>query len=135
MLVGSNAMALHAQSSDVSAAEVAQLRALEEDLLKPEVRKSADRVSRLLADEFIEFGSSGRVFNKAQIIEALEQEPCDATYRITLVDFTVRRLAPDVMLVTYSTTIQDRSESRLQSSIWKLISGHWQMVFHQGTPS
>ena len=81
------------------------------------------------------FGSSGRVFNKAQIIEALEQEPCDATYRITLVDFTVRRLAPDVMLVTYSTTIQDRSESRLQSSIWKLISGHWQMVFHQGTPS
>ena len=55
-------MALHAQSSEVSAAEVAQLWALEEDLLKPEVRKSADRVGRLLADEFIEFGSSGRVF-------------------------------------------------------------------------
>jgi len=128
-------MALHAQSSEVSAAEVAQLWALEEDLLKPEVRKSADRVGRLLADEFIEFGSSGRVFNKAQIIEALQQEVCDATYRISLTDFTVRRLAPDVMLVTYRTTIQDQSQSRLRSSIWKVISGHWQMVFHQGTPS
>jgi hypothetical protein len=129
------AMALHAQSSEVSAAEVAQLWALEEDLLKPEVRKSVDRVGQLLADEFIEFGSSGRVFNKAKIIVALQQEACDAVHRISLTDFTVRRLAPDVMLVTYRTTIQDPPESSLRSSIWKLISGRWQMVFHQGTPS
>jgi len=74
-------------------------------------------------------------YSKAQIIEALQQEVCDATYRISLTDFTVRRLAPDVMLVTYRTTIQDQSQSRLRSSIWKVISGHWQMVFHQGTPS
>jgi hypothetical protein len=66
-------MTLNAQSLDVSATEVALLRGLEEELLKPEVRRSADRLSHLLADEFVEFGSSGRIFDKRQIIESLKQ--------------------------------------------------------------
>ena len=47
------------------------LRRLEEQLLQPETRSSADQLGKLLADEFIEFGSSGRVFDKAKIIESL----------------------------------------------------------------
>ena len=35
------------------------LRRLEERLLQPEVRQSAEAVADLLADDFIEFGSSG----------------------------------------------------------------------------
>ena len=38
------------------------LRTLEERLLQPDVRRSAQAVASLLADEFVEFGSSGRVF-------------------------------------------------------------------------
>ena len=115
------------------------LRYLEEQLLEPAVRTSADRVGYLLADDFIEFGSSGRVFNKRQIIEALQQEAGDSAPRVLLADFTVRQLASDAMLVTYRATSEDRDEdrggSRLRSSVWKLIDGRWQMVFHQGTPS
>ena len=117
------------------------LRRLEEELLKPEVRRSPDQVGDLLSDDFVEFGSSGRVFNKQQVIEALEQEgPPDPTIRLSVLDFVARRLASDVILVTYR-IIQEggpgtRQESRLRSSIWKLIAGRrWQMVFHQGTPS
>jgi|SRR5215831_11902728 len=128
-------MTYDAQPPGVSLAEVALLRDLEEDLLKPEVRGSPDRINHLLADEFIEFGSSGRVFDKRRIIEALQQETPEKTLPISLVDFAVRRLAPNVMLVTYRATSQDTLESRLRSSIWKLIEGRWQMVFHQGTPS
>jgi hypothetical protein len=128
-------MTLNAQSSGVSSTEIALLRNLEEELLKPEVRRSADRLSYLLADEFIEFGSSGRIFDKRQIIGALQQETADTAQPPTLLNFAVRRLAPDVVLVTYRATIQDRRESRLRSSIWKLIGGRWQMLFHQGTPS
>jgi hypothetical protein len=127
-------MKVHAESG-VSRTEVALLHHLEEELLKPEVRKSVDRLSRLLADEFVEFGSSGRIFDKRQIIEALQKEPSDAKKQISLVDFTVRRLAPDVMLVTYRATLPDMPVSRIRSSIWKLIEGRWQMIFHQGTPS
>jgi hypothetical protein len=121
-------------------AEAPLLRRLEEELLKPEVRHSPDQVGDLLSDDFVEFGSSGGVFNKQQVIEALEQEgPPDPSIRLSLVDFVARGLASDVILVTYR-IIQEggpgtSQESRLRSSIWKLIEGRWQMVFHQGTPS
>jgi len=121
-------------------AEATLLRRFEEGLLKPEVRHSPGQVGDLLSDDFVEFGSSGGVFNKQQVIEALEQEGLpDPTIRLSLVDFIARNLASDVILVTYR-TIQEggprnMQESRLRSSIWKFIEGRWQMVFHQGTPS
>jgi hypothetical protein len=115
--------------------EIALLRKLEEDLFKPEVRRSAERVNDLLADDFIEFGSSGRIFDKRQIIDALQQEALGTVHRTTIADFTVRRLAATVLLLTYRATSPDHTGSRLRSSIWKLINGRWQMIFHQGTPS
>jgi len=119
----------------MSSAQTDTLRQLEEDLLKPEVRRSADQVGRLIADDFIEFGSSGAVYDKRQIIAALQKEASEPPTRVTLTDFTVRSLAPDVALVTYRSTREGTSTSRLRSSIWKLFDGRWQMIFHQGTPS
>ena len=41
--------------------ELAELiERLETELLQPEVRRSPDRISELLADDFIEFGISGK---------------------------------------------------------------------------
>jgi len=117
--------------------EADHLRGLEEALLKPEVRRSADQVGRLLADDFIEFGSSGRVFDKAQVIEALKQEAPDAAMGIVLTDFSARQLAPEVMLVTYRTHLSGPNAQpgyKLRSSIWALLQGRWQMAFHHGTP-
>jgi hypothetical protein len=54
--------------------EESLFRELEERLLEPDFRKSAKDIMDLLADEFIEFGSSGRVFNKQQIIESLQKQ-------------------------------------------------------------
>jgi hypothetical protein len=121
-------------------AEAALLRRLEGELLKPEVRHSPDQVGALLSDDFVEFGSSGGVYSKQQVVEALKQEGLpDPGIRLSLVDFIARRLASDVILVTYRTIVEGgpetTQESRLRSSIWKLIEGRWQMVFHQGTPS
>jgi hypothetical protein len=112
------------------------LRQLEERILQPSVRKSAEEVSELLASEFIEFGSSGRIFDRQQIIASLQMEP---TVRRSVVDFRTCILAPAVVLVTYRAVRQGTSDAQpihsLRSSIWKLIDGRWQMVFHQGTPS
>ena len=117
--------------------EPALLRSLEEELLKPEVRRTADQVGRLLADDFVEFGSSGRVYDKAQIIAALQDEAPDPAIRISLTDFSARQLAPGAILVTYRTVWSGPGAPagyKLRSSIWKLMEGRWQMVFHQGTP-
>ena len=73
------------------------LRELEERLLQPDVRRSPRAVADLLADEFVEFGSSGRVFDEPQIIAALRDEP---PIHRSLSEFKSTVLAPDVVLVT-----------------------------------
>ena len=47
---------------------------LEVSLLQSSVRNS-DAVSRLLAEDFTEFGSSGKIFSKSQVLTALQGEP------------------------------------------------------------
>jgi len=112
------------------------LRSLEERLLQPGIRKSAEEVAALLDDEFVEFGSSGRIFDKQQVVEGLQAE---SPVRLSLTDFKAVLLAPDVALATYrAIRYGDSGEPpihSLRSSVWKLIEGRWSMVFHQGTPA
>jgi hypothetical protein len=44
--------------------DAATIKELEEHLLRPEFRCSAEWVAELLAEEFVEFGSSGRISDK-----------------------------------------------------------------------
>jgi hypothetical protein len=113
------------------------IREFEEYLLRSDIRNSAPTIDRLLADEFVEFGSSGRVFDKQQMIEALKEDgvACQRSLR----DFSIRLLAPGVVLATYRASRKDDNIDEpvefLRSSLWKLIDSRWQMVFHQGTLS
>jgi hypothetical protein len=111
-----------------------QLRQLEEQLLQSEVRASKERVRALLADEFVEIASSGEIFNKKQIVEALQNET--PTQR-SLSEFKSTMLSDNIALVTYRASRGASSGERpvhtLRSSIWRLNDGWWQMVFHQGT--
>jgi len=104
------------------------LRELETDLLRPEVRRSPEALSSLLAQEFREFGSSGRVYTRQEIIEALATE---STVSISVSNFSVTRLAAGVALVRYR-AVSGESIS-LRSSVWVLRENRWQMLFHQGT--
>jgi hypothetical protein len=81
-----------------------------------------------LADEFLEIGSSGRIYDKDQIIGQLQQESGEESLR-TVRDFTTRELADGLILVTYR-IIESRT---VRSSIWKRTNSEWRMVFHQGT--
>lgn len=112
---------------------------LETSLHRPDTRMSPQQVSDLLADEFFEFGKSGRVYNKQITVDALASEGSSGSSIVPQVaDFSVTSLSSDVVLVTYrSIRVADeasRNFETLRSSIWKLGSGRWQMVFHQGTP-
>ena len=112
------------------------LRQLEELLTQPDIRRSSQELNQLLADDFREFGGSGRVFDKQQIIDALKtQPPC----QVWLEEFQATSLAPDVVLVTYRGNGRFANSEKiahsLRSSIWKNHNGHWKVVFHQGTPS
>lgn len=108
---------------------------LEERLLRPETRESEQELNKLLADDFIEFGSSGKTYNKQQVIEALLSE---LPTHVSITDFNISQLSQDIVLVTYCTTKENFSADAeisysLRSSIWKLQGGRWQIIFHQGT--
>lgn len=98
-------------------------------LLDPRVRADRDQVDRLLHDEFLEFGSTGRVYNRRVLLDMLEDEQPSA---VVIRDFAVRQLSGDTALVTYRTVGQGGQEAR-RSSVWVLQDDSWKMVFHQGT--
>jgi hypothetical protein len=56
-------------------AAAAEIRLLEEQLRNPLVRSSREALSRLLADDFLEFGASGRVHNRREILDNLPLGP------------------------------------------------------------
>ncbi len=94
-------------------------------------------VRNLLSDDFIEFGRSGGVYTKEDVVRSLVSEFIDEKEALSARDFTLRPLAAGILLLTYrSFRLTNGTEHRhtLRSSIWKFIDGRWQMAFHQGTP-
>jgi hypothetical protein len=123
------------RSSSGTHTTAAQLRKLEESLLDTAVRRDRKKMRSMLAENFLEFGSSGRIWNRNSIIELLSQETAFVPPAIE--DFRCAFLTEDVTLVTYRTVRTDPETGEvlasLRSSIWKNESGTWRMRFHQGT--
>lgn len=117
------------------AAVAARLRQLEQSLLDPAVRHDRSRMLALLAEDFLEFGSSGRVWTRKTIIDLLAKETAFVPPQIE--EFNCALLAPELALVTYRTVRTDEKSSErlasLRSSIWTCTTGEWKMRFHQGT--
>lgn len=98
-------------------------------LLDPEIRHSSGALQQLLHPEFIEFGSSGRVYNRQMMIEMMTQE---VPAQVVIRDFVVSALSDDTALITYRSIGQSGQEAR-RSSIWVNVDGQWRIRFHQGT--
>jgi hypothetical protein len=115
---------------------VAEVIALERALLTREVRSSAAALDALLDPEFTETGASGRRWTRAEILAAL---PAGAGAgsgppgpdRIADHAMAGRRLAADVVLLTFETDHQGRRARRV--SLWRRSGGRWRLLYHQGT--
>ncbi len=106
------------------------LLTLELLLLDPAVRGNRAAVAVLLAEEFREFGRSGRAYGKVETLDLLSAEP-EAAPPITLDKFRAEPLGETAALVTY---LSVHAEGRARrSSVWVWRDGRWQMLFHQGT--
>lgn len=105
---------------------------LERRLMDPTFRKDRARVSELLAEDFREFGSSGRVWSRDDILNPSET-PQTA---LIVEDFSVKTIVPELAQVTYRTLRKEpggKPQAALRSSLWIRRGGKWQMLFHQGT--
>ena len=102
------------------------IEALERSLLDFSVRQSTEQLSKLIADDFLEFGSSGKIYNKQDCIK-----PDECPRKFVVSDFKINELSKDVTLATYKTT--EDGIASLRSSIWQRYGDEWKMIFHQGT--
>jgi hypothetical protein len=105
---------------------------LEQRLMDPVFCKDRAQVSGLLAEGFREFGSSGRVWSRDQILNPSETRPPAPLVE----DFAVNTIVPELVQVTYRTlkTIPGgKPQAALRSSLWIRRGDRWQMLFHQGT--
>ena len=82
----------------------------------------------LIADDFLEFGQSGRVWTARSIREAIEVPPGNP---VVIKEFDVAELAEGVVLATYA---MPGTPPVNRSSIWVRRDGRWLIRFHQGTP-
>jgi hypothetical protein len=108
---------------------------LEAELFDPKIRHSEERLNQLLADDFIEYTSSGRQTTKQDTIALLGTQ---RNLKIESTNLHVLQLANSVILVRYEARKTDLSNGSVKdsfrSSIWRKNGEQWQIVFHQGTP-
>ncbi len=109
---------------------------LEQKLGRAVQRTDQNFLDKTIADSFIEFGSSGQIFTKADIITLLSTETIFTDY--SLENFSLTKLSDDTVHVTYqipSRTLGNGTvrKGSLRSSIWSRAGDNWQLRFHQGT--
>ena len=109
------------------------LQRLEEDLWRAETRFDIPYMEQLFAEDFFEFGRSGRVYRREDTL-SVPRQPIEAV--LPLPDFDARRLTEDIAQVTYNSavTYDGLLEKGRRSSIWSRASNGWVIRFHQGTP-
>lgn len=108
--------------------DLAEVLWREQRLLDTRCRADAECLDELLHPDFQEYGASGVVWTRQQVIDRLPAQPepsGDAS------NFRPQRLSGDVILMTF--TVHGARPS-LRSSVW--VAGadrRWQLRFHQGT--
>lgn len=117
----------------LSLEDQAELTRLEEAMWRPETRFDLGFQHARFAQDFVEFGRSGRVYTRAEIIRT-DAHPIQAA--LPLPGLAFRELDQNTVLLTYnSEAVYDGvQEHARRSSIWTRTPSGWVMRFHQGTP-
>jgi hypothetical protein len=111
----------------------AELTQLEEAMWREATRYDLAFQERRFAQDFIEFGRSGRVYSRKQ---AICTDPQQIQAVLPLPNLRIRLLDTNTAQVIYDShvTHDGTVQCAHRSSIWSRIGGIWVMRFHQGTP-
>jgi len=109
-----------------------ELKAREPIFHRPELWKTREDFERLMSDEYWEVGASGRIYDRAFILEELERRrdhtmPPDWQ----TCGFHLLQLSEAAYLLTYTLTQKTRVTRR--STLWRRSGELWQILYHQGT--
>ena len=89
---------------------------LETTLLKGEVRKSEKLLNELLADDFVEYSSTGEIYDKENILKRL---PSEDDPGIIMRNFEIKYLSPTSVLTTFKIFIIHQQKTPSSSAVSK----------------
>lgn len=115
---------------------------LELKLLHTDLRTNPVVVDELLDEDFEEIGNTGKVTNRAQVIQWLLNK--DSAQRWHLADFRIKKVSNDTVIAIYRARKQTQVDDArnddtasllgsIRSSVWQRRGEHWKIVFHQAT--
>ncbi|WP_337879928.1 DUF4440 domain-containing protein [Rheinheimera sp.] len=110
-----------------------QLVALEQLLFQPETRACPERLTALIADDFVEINAAGLLYGKQNVLQRLPDEQAP---KIQAGNYQLRWLGPDHAQLLYLAIVTRAGADPAYSqrcSIWRRQQQHWQMIYHQGT--
>lgn len=91
-----------------------------------------ERLMATIADSFVEFGASGKVYNKQQTIEILEKrDAAQVNNNWSAYDFVCHKITGEQYLLMYTLRRPDNITKRV--SVWEKSNNQWRILFHQGT--
>jgi hypothetical protein len=117
----------------LSAEDIAELTRLEEGMWTGATRYDATFQQERFGPDFFEFGRSGRIYAREQVILT---GPEEIKARLPLDGLRIRLLDETTAQVTYNSHVEYDGivEHARRSSIWTRTDRGWVMRFHQGTP-
>jgi len=113
------------------------LQRLETELHRLETRRNPARLAKLLHPDFEEFGRSGRVYSRSEVLA--EFSGITEFPQVVARNFKLYTMGEEAALLTYTSAHAsgngDLHRHSLRASLWIRGAQGWQMRFHQGTPS
>ena len=110
-----------------------KLLQLEKNLLNPSFCKDIENLNSCLASDFTEYGQSGTIYGRDEVIRVLLSASDDRA-DTEIEDFTIRCLGSHAAVVHYTAVRKGGMEKRsLRTSVWVKEEGEWKLHFHQGT--
>ncbi|UQN29625.1 ribonuclease HI family protein [Brachybacterium kimchii] len=125
---GSSARSSSPASADPDSAPFEEIVAREQVLLSDLLRKNPERAAELLHPDFTEIGTSGRTYDREQVLAALAPVP-----GLRAREFIAEEIADGVVLLRFVTA--DARGAQRRSSLWVRVDGTWLLRHHQGTPA
>lgn len=109
---------------------------IEAEMFTQEVLHSRVELESRMAVDFVEVTAQGKSYNREEMINGLLDM---APVEVTIENFAVRHLTPEVVLATYRSFVKQPDggvpAAKIRSTIWRFENSRWVADYHQATPT
>ena len=102
----------------------------EQNLLNPEFCSQIENLEHCIAENFTEYGQTGRIYYRSETLELLKNKKDN---NVSIVDFEIACIGNQAAMAHYTARNEETTEMSLRTSLWILEDGQWKISFHQGT--